>query len=265
MLTVVTSGKASPGVSATVWALGLAWPGEGVLVADADPVGGDLASGFLAGRVDVARGLLSWAIAARGEVPALQGAALLAEHAVTVPERPGLWLLPGVADAVAGRSLTSQTWGRLALALERSSAVLGRDALVDAGRLAGSSVPNGALFHAADRVLVAVRSSVRSVHAATQAVSWLRESLGDVGSVSALVIGNGPYTAGEISAALGIPVLGALPADPRAAAVVMDGAAMPWPRLARSPLLRVAASLARGLATVQPAEPARAPQAEVAR
>lgn len=264
MLTVVTSGKASPGVSAAVWALGLAWPGEGVLVADADPAGGDLASGFLAGRVDGGRGLLSWAVAARGEVPALQGAALLAEHAVMVPERPELWLLAGVADAVAGRSLTSQTWGQLALALERSSAVLGRDALVDAGRLAGSPASNGALFHAADRVLVAVRSSVRSVHAATQAVSRLREILGDAGSVSALVIGDGPYTAGEISAALGIPVQGRLPTDPRAAAVLMDGAAMPWPRLARSPLLRAAAQLAGGLAAAQRADLASAPRAGAA-
>ncbi len=246
MLTVLTSGKAAPGVSTAVWALGLAWPGD-VLLADADPAGGDLAAGLLAGRAPAGFGLLSWAAAARGEVPAIKGAALLAGHAVAVPERAGLWLLPGVADAVAGRSLTARTWGQLALALEASSAVSGRDVVVDAGRLAGVTTDNGALFHAADRVLVAVRSSVRSVHAAGQAVTRLRAVLGDLGAVSALVIGDGPYPAGEIAAALGIPVAGSLPADRRAAGVLIDGALMPWPRLARSSLLRAATGLARDL------------------
>ena len=43
MLTVVTSGKAAPGVSTSVWALALSWP-RPLLVADCDPAGGDLAA-----------------------------------------------------------------------------------------------------------------------------------------------------------------------------------------------------------------------------
>jgi hypothetical protein len=246
VLTVVLSGKAAPGASTAVWALGLAWPRD-VLLVDADPAGGDLAAGLLAGRIGNQRGLLTWAAATRGDVSPVQAADLLAEHAVAVPERPGLWLLAGVADAVAGRSLTAQTWGRLGVALERCSAVSDRDVVVDAGRLAGSTAGSAGLFHAADRVLVAVRSSVRSVHAAGQAVTRLSEVLGDLRAVSALVIGDGPYSAGEIATALGVPAIGGLPRDDRAAGVLIDGAAMPWPRLARSPLLRAAAAVARTL------------------
>lgn len=258
MLTVVTSGKAAPGVSTAVWALGLSWTGE-VLLVDADPAGGDLAAGLLAGRVPAGRGLLSWATAARGEVPAMRGAAMLAEHAVSVPERAGVWLLPGVADAVAGGSLTTRTWGSLALALERTSGVLGRDVIVDAGRLANCPAGNGALFHAADRVLVAVGSSVRSVHAARQAVTRLGEVLGDLGSVRALVIGDGPYSRSEIGDALGVPVVGGLPEDRRAAQVLIDGASMPWPRLARSALLRAATGLTRALTSPAAAGADQAP------
>ena len=41
MLTAITSGKAAPGVTTSVWALALTWP-RPVLVADGDPAGGDM-------------------------------------------------------------------------------------------------------------------------------------------------------------------------------------------------------------------------------
>src|SRR5437764_653763 len=50
MLTVVTSGKAAPGVTTSCWALALSWPRR-LLVVDCDPAGGDMAAGWLVGRI----------------------------------------------------------------------------------------------------------------------------------------------------------------------------------------------------------------------
>src|SRR3954466_8227198 len=130
MLTVVASGQAAPGVTTSTWALALSWP-RPLLVADCDPAGGDMAPGLLAGRVGVDRGLLSWSTAARRGLPATAAATLLAEHAVQVPEHPPVSLIPGFATATQGTSFTSETWERLAIALQESTLALGRDVLVD--------------------------------------------------------------------------------------------------------------------------------------
>src|SRR4051812_25089287 len=98
MLTALTSGKAAPGVTTSTWALALTWP-RPLLVADCDPAGGDMVPGMLAGRVSVARGLLSWSTAARRDLSPTATAILLTEHAVQVPERPQVSLLPGFATA----------------------------------------------------------------------------------------------------------------------------------------------------------------------
>lgn len=250
MLTVVTSGKAAPGASTTTWALALSWPGS-LLVADCDPAGGDLAPGLLPGRVSADRGLLSWSASARRGTPALTAAALFAQHSVQLPERPDLWLLPGFATATQGYSFTDETWDRLALALERSSAAIGRDALVDSGRLVGER-SNWPVLRAADHVLLAVRPSVRSVHAAQDAATRLREQLGDLNKVSAVVVGDGPYSEGEVVAALRLPLAARLPSDSRAAAILSDGASVGVTTpLHRTALLKAAGTLARRLAEGQ--------------
>src|SRR4051795_12206915 len=111
MLTVLASGKAAPGVTTSTWALALSWP-RALLVADCDPAGGDMAPGLLAGRVSLDLGLLSWSTAARRGLPASAPATLLAEHAVEVPERPQVALIPGFATATQGTSFTPETWER---------------------------------------------------------------------------------------------------------------------------------------------------------
>ncbi len=63
------------------------------------------------------------------------------------------------------------------MALERAPSAIGRDVLVDTGRLVGSRA-GWPLLQAADRVLVAVRPSVRSVHAAQDVVQRLAHELG---------------------------------------------------------------------------------------
>src|SRR5689334_17854056 len=101
MFTVLTSGKAAPGATTALWALALTWPQE-LFVIDADPAGGDVATGPLGGRAIGDRGLLSWSVASRpGALPgewtteSLPGdaAALLAEHTVEPAERSGLRVL----------------------------------------------------------------------------------------------------------------------------------------------------------------------------
>ncbi|CCH88559.1 conserved protein of unknown function; putative ATPase domain [Modestobacter italicus] len=246
MLTVLASGKAAPGVTTSAWALALSWP-RPLLVADCDLCGGDMAPGMLAGRVGVDRGLLSWSAAARHDLPVAAAAALFAEHSVHVPEQPQVSLISGFATTTQGSSFTNRSWERLAAALERSAASLGRDAVVDAGRLV---TDRGCwpVLRAADRVLLTVRRSVRSVHAAQDAVQRLRQELGDLATVSALVVGDGPYSAGEVAKALELPLAGVLPEDRAAAAVLSDGARLSTKAMQRSALMRAAASLAGTLA-----------------
>jgi hypothetical protein len=127
--------------------------------------------------------------------------------------------------------------------LERSSAATGRDALVDTGRLL-SDRAGWPVLQSADQVLLAVRPTVRSVHAAQHAAALIVEELGDLGKVSAVVIGAGPYTASDVSGTLQVPLAGVLPHDPRASVVLSDGGSVTG-SLARSRLMRAAAGLAR--------------------
>jgi hypothetical protein len=248
MLTVVTSGKASPGVTASTWALALGWP-RPVLAADCDPASGDMAAGLLAGRVSQDRGLLSWSSAARRGVPALAAAELLAAHSVELPEQPSVWLLPGFTNATQGYSFTPEVWERLALAFERAESAISRDVVVDTGRVVGDR-GNWPLIHAADHVLVAVRPSLRSVHAAQEVVHRLRVELGDLAKVSALVIGEGPYSPLEVVDSLGLRLSGTLPTDRGTAAVLTDGASMSPRGLHRSSLLKASAGVAQCLSSL---------------
>jgi hypothetical protein len=245
VLTVVTSGKAAPGVTTSTWALALSWPGN-VLVADCDPAGGDMAAGLLAGRVSADRGLLSWSTAARRGVPAMTAASMLAAHGVELPEQRGVWFVPGFTGARQGYSFTAEVWDRLSMALERTSSAIGRDALVDSGRIVGDG-SNWPVLRAADRVLVAVRPSVRSVLAAHGVVRRLRSELGDLAKVSALIVGDGPYSPNEVAAALDLSMVGHFPTDRQAAAALSEGAILGTKALQRSALLKAAATVARNL------------------
>ena len=54
----------------------------------------------------------------------------------------------------------------------------------------------------------------------------------------ALVVnGDGPYPPAQVGAAVGVPVLGVVPGDPRAAAALVDGGVAPVRGLTRSRLL----------------------------
>jgi hypothetical protein len=135
---------------------------------------------------------------------------------------------------------------------------------VDTGRLVGERA-NWPVLRAADHVLVAVRPSVRSVHAAQDVTQRLRYELGDLAKVGALVVGDGPYSAHEVASALGLALAGTLPTDRQAAAVLTDGAAATMKALERSALLKAAAGIARTLSAGHQPEPSGYMSAEGAR
>ncbi len=259
MLITVVSGKAAPGATSTTWALALSWPGS-VLAVDADPGGGDMAAGLLLGRVQVDHGLLSWSAAARRASP-MEAATMFAGHVVVLPEAPHVWVMPGFQNAAQAAAMDAGGWDGLARALERAGPAAARDVLVDCGRLGdGSCWP---VIRAADRVVLVCRRSGRSIHAARNAAALLRARLGDLTSVSLLVIDDsGPYEARSIAGELAVPLLGQLPGDRTAAEVLSDGAAAGVRGVARSRLLKAARSLAGQLG--QPA-PAAAMQVGAAR
>jgi hypothetical protein len=109
------------------------------------------------------------------------------------------------------------------------------------------------VLRAADQVLLTVRPSVRSVHAAQGASMLLRTELGDLSKVSALVVGDGPYSAAEVAESLGVPLCGTLPQDSHTARVLSDGASLRPKTLNRAALLKAAATvttrLTEGLTT----------------
>jgi len=259
----VVGAKGAPGATTTVLALALGWPGP-VLVVDADPAGGDVVPGWLAARVGLERGLLTFAAAARHLPPSAAGelGRELAGHVVGVPERPQVRVLPGLAHAGQAGGLDRGAWSRLAAAL--TSGPFGGDVLVDCGRT-GEAMP-WRLLAAADLVLLVTRPTMRGGHHARHAAAALLEAgLGSRGRLGLAVCGPGPYPAREIARAVGLPARAVLPADPAAAPVLSDGVPA-GPSMSRRPLLRAARSAARQLhADLTPAEPVRPAAAEVPR
>ncbi len=246
----LTSAKGAPGVSTTALAMTLLWP-RAALLAECDPAGGSsVLAGYLRGTVEHSRGLLPLALAQRHQsleqalwpqtVP-LTGDPHAASAAAGAGDR---WVLPGLSDAAQAPS-TAALWGPLGsllASLERA----GTDVVVDAGRLGTAHAPTG-LLRQADLVLLVMGTSLPAVVAARARLSLLREDLsvpgtagrdGCLSSLGLLLVGEGrPYSAKEIAAACGVPVVASLAWDPASAEVLAAGAA-PGRRFDSSPLVR---------------------------
>jgi hypothetical protein len=236
VLIALCSAKGAPGVTTSGLALALSWP-RPVVLAELDPAGGDVLAGYGRGELS-AGGLADLELAARRGGPArhLDGQLLRLDSAGRAR------LLPGLADPASARHVD---WDRLAavLAAVEDGAI---DVVADCGRLRAEHFP-AAVVHWAAAVVLATGSSLRAVRAATQAIAELREREACPGLLGTLVIGPGePYREREIGEALGVPVVGSLPRDEKAAAVLSDGA--PAGRLfAQSALLRAARTVASRL------------------
>lgn len=239
------SAKGSPGVTTTTVALALAWSaatnGHRVLAVDADPVGGDTAAGVLRASLDAPAGMLSLA-AARGADPA----EAVDASAVPLSEDGAARLLPGIPDGARSRALPL-AWDVLTAAAP-TLRDQGIDLLVDAGRVDGAHP----WITGADVLVLVVRPTLPAVAAARRLVgAWPNAA----SALHVLVVESpATYTSAEVAAALGLPLVGAIDFDPRAATVHSEGAAPPrgFERsgYARS-IRRVAAALAR-LAVDQP-------------
>jgi hypothetical protein len=230
-------GEGAPGVTTSGLALALSWP-RPVILAELDPAGGEVLAGY--GRAQLSTGGL-----AELELAARRGslADQLDAHLLLLNASGSVRLLPGLADAASARLVD---WNRLAAALA-SGKDGGADVLADCGRLRAEHFPS-AVMHRATTVVLVTGSTLRAVRAAAQAVAELRDdATGRPAELAALVVGPGqPYGEREIGEALGIPVLGSLPRDAKAAAVLSDGA--PAGRLfTQSALLRAARATAARL------------------
>ena len=241
MLIALTSAKGSPGVTTAGRALALSWQRR-VILAELDPAGGEVLAGYGRGQLP-AGGLGELAFAARRGGLEQQ----LFAHLVRLDDAGRALLLPGLVDPGAARGID---WNRLATALtgldEQAT-----DVLADCGRLRAERFPT-AVLQRADAVVLVTGSTLRAVHAAKLSIADLRTLLPETragsGALRALVVGPGePYTAREVGDALGMPVIGVLPRDPKAAPVLSDGA--PAGRLfTQSALLRAARTAAADLA-----------------
>lgn len=293
----VVGAKGAPGATTSVLALALAWP-RPVLVIDADPAGGDIAAGWLAGRVSLERGLLSFAAASRHAATATP--ADLAPHVVTVPDAPGVLVLPGLAHGGQAGGLDAHLWTRLLDAAtspwpapnsdteSRSGADPGVasgaaegtdisglgagsppvrvDVLADCGRI-NTETP-WPLLAAASMLLLATRPTLRGVHHARHTLTSVQTAipgrLGDPDRVGLLLCGAGPYDPDEVGQAVGLPAPLMLPADSRTADTLTDQTD-PRNRYAvrsrRTPLARAARTAALRLsAAIDDQPPGGAPQ-----
>ncbi len=243
----VMAGKAAPGATTVAAALTLSWPGA-VLLVDADPAGGDVMPGLLPGRATTDTGLLSWLVATR-HLAAMDATAVLAEHAVSLPEAGDAWVLPGLQGPGQAGVLASGGWARLTTSVERCRPVLNRAVIVDIGRL--SDLSGWPVIAACDVVLLVVRPTARSVQGATGAVQLLRRRLGDLDRVRLVVSGAGAYPPDQVADVLGFERadrVDQIPADPRAAAALVDGSTSTVFGLTRTRLVRAAAQLTERIA-----------------
>ncbi|MBB5155931.1 hypothetical protein [Saccharopolyspora phatthalungensis] len=216
------SAKGSPGVTTAVAALATMWPGP-VLVADADPSGGDMVPGWLGswwadGWIRADKGVVSFARSTRQltSVPA-EG---FAGHVQVVPGARHVRVLGGVAHRARGAAIGETEWRRIASAARDLTRDGGPDVLVDAGRW----VPETPwpLITAADLVLLAVRPSLRHVHAAIPVVCALREMV-RTDRLALAVFATTPRQARAVSHTMGLPIAVEFPDEPTEARVFSDG------------------------------------------
>ncbi|GLY38835.1 hypothetical protein Amsp01_048590 [Amycolatopsis sp. NBRC 101858] len=207
----------SPGVSTAALALTWVWPRHAV-VAECDPTGGRALSVFDPDGAHGRTGLFELMLQAR--TTPLHRA--MSSQLLVLPDGTGRHhLLPGVHSP---READSLDWRRLSSLFLDLDTV---DVLADCGRLHSRSAP-AAVLSGADLVVVVVRNCRASLHALAKTAAALHEDLGD--GLVVLVVdpdlrAHQRYPHGEIAkqlAAAGLPVVGALPWDPVAAAQFSD-------------------------------------------
>ena len=250
MVTVaLVSAKGSPGCTTTALALLTAWPDvypdRRVLLIECDPAGGDIASGYLAGGLASDRGLLPLAVSRIADP-----VAAIWEQTLSLDEDGRRLLLPGLRDARRANSLT-EAWTTLHDGLPQlAQQDPPIDVLLDFGRV-GTQHERPQLRAVADHVILVSRATLPAIASARALAEDLRA---ESGSCSCLVIGAGePYSASEVAASLGLPLLGSLPLDRPASDAFAGRRAVNPRRLSATALVRAARELTTQLLTASPA------------
>jgi len=226
------SAKGSPGVTTLSCVLGAVWPAErGVVVAECDPSGGDLAGRF---QLSVQVGMTSLILVER------QRAMRPVDHMAHAQQLPGgLDVLIGPAGADSAMSLDHE------LGISSSTVVSSDcDLLADCGRLLPGAVGQEKMIRSADEVLLLVRPDVAGIAHARWAASKMRELSPSAASV--VIFGTGPYQPAEVAGELDLAILGVVPIDHRAAQMAggMPGSGKEF---SRSALVRFAREIVVGL------------------
>lgn len=197
--------KGAPGVTTLAFALADAWTHSDrqVLLVEADPDGGSIATGVLHGSAPSEVGLVQLALY-RGADPA----AAVREQCVQVEGSEFALLLgPGNPSQAAG---AAAAWPVLAAGVRALHADPDLDVLIDLGR-ARSDTPTAALLPVLDRLVWVTTSNLASILTTRAAVTATRGHGLEAGVV--LVGPDRPYGAAEIAEAVGAPVLGHVPHD----------------------------------------------------
>ncbi|WP_117209910.1 ParA family protein [Allorhizocola rhizosphaerae] len=211
-LIAMVSAKGSPGVSTAALAFTLTWPAP-TLLAECDPAGGDLLSGYLARyELPTDRGVLPLASAALRGTAEQDFLSQLID--LDSPKRERL-VLPGITDPAQAASL-QPAWAHLGDFL----ANLPQTVLVDCGRLSAPHPPWPVLVRA-DLVLLVLRAhSIRTISPGVPALSRLRREMKDSPAHLGLMLIGGGIAAREIARHLVTPVLARLAWDPSTAAAL---------------------------------------------
>ena len=231
----------SCGVTSSALVLACGWPGcrsleRNVVLAECDPAGGSLAA-----RLGLAPepGLVSLAAAARRRAEP----GLVLEHCQSTSGGPAVLVGPPSGEqSHAALALLAGVLGHLG--------DLEGDVLVDCGRLDPSSPVLG-VFASAGLSVLLVRPELADLHALA---AWLPAHRARIPRLGVVLVGSGPYPPGEVSEALDVEVLGALPHDPPGAALLATAGAS-GRAASRTALPRAARSLAEGLAARLAGEP----------
>jgi hypothetical protein len=238
-LIAMVSAKGSPGVSTAALACTLAWDSR-VVLAECDPAGGSVLTGYLAKLEISPIGLLPVAAAAlRNEL-----SDVFARQLVDLDNRRRghRLVLPGITDPVQAGTIRP-TWEALAgFFVDLEHAEPGFDVLADCGRL-NTSAPPLPLLARADLVLLVTRTTgLRDLVPTAATADRLRRELTQSGrgpgSLALVLIGDGPYPRSEVEQRLQLPVLAELPVDPLTAEFLNGGSS----RRGSQHLLRAAAS-----------------------
>ncbi len=248
---ILTSAGGSPGVTTLAVGLALTWP-RPVLLADCDPGAHQaILAGYLAGQSSQGKGLLRVAEAHRDRRPLRE---VVIDQCLPLAGEDGdrRLFLPGFTKPGSAAHFGA-VWEDLADAFDRLGDV-DLDVIVDAGRVGPLGLPAPLVERSALTALV-LGSSLRAVMSARVHLPAITEHHPGLSAqirhpFGLVVVGEGqPYGRGEISKALGLPVLAdVVRGDPHVAGHLSDGRARPR-RFDSSSLVRSIRGAASGLAT----------------